>query len=71
MHQLPETGFLRLKQIVGDPKANPPILGIIPVSKSTWWNGVASGRYPKGVKISPRCTAWRAADIRALVEAAK
>jgi hypothetical protein len=22
---LPETGYLRLKQIIGDPKANPPV----------------------------------------------
>ena len=39
MHKLPDTGFLRIRQIVGDPKANPPIAPLIPVSKSTWWNG--------------------------------
>jgi hypothetical protein len=67
---LPETGFLRLPQIVGDPKANPPIPPIIPVSRSGWWAGVKSGRYPRPVKLSPRCTVWKVSDIRALIEQA-
>jgi prophage regulatory protein len=29
---------------------------------------VKSGRYPQGVKLSPRVTAWRASDIRALID---
>jgi predicted DNA-binding transcriptional regulator AlpA len=65
---LPETGFVRLSQIVGDPKAVPPIPAVIPVSKSSWWQGVKSGRYPKSVKLGPRITAWNVADIRALIE---
>jgi hypothetical protein len=68
MHTLPETGFLRLPQIIGNPKADPPIPAVIPVCKSNWWAGVKSGRYPQGVKLSPRVTAWRASDIRALVD---
>lgn len=69
MHNLPETGYLRLPQIIGNPKAKPPIPAVIPVSKSTWWAGVKSLRYPQAVKISPRCTAWRVEDIRKLIEA--
>jgi len=69
-HQLPEVGYLRLRQIIGKPDADPPIPAVIPVGKSTWWAGVKSGRYPTGVKISPRCTAWRVEDIRALIERA-
>lgn len=42
--------------------------GPIPVSRSAWWAGVRSGRYPKPVKLGPRTTAWRAADIRVLIE---
>ena len=67
-HHLPETGFLRVRQIIGDPKAEPPIPSIIPVSQSTWWAGVKSGHYPKPVKLGPRTTAWRVEDIRALIE---
>ena len=66
--QLPEIGFLRLPQIVGNPKSNPPIPALIPVSKSTWWAGVSSGRFPKPIKLGPRITAWRVEDILALIQ---
>ena len=68
MHQLPQTGYLRLTQIIGNPKAEPPIPAVIPVGKSTWWQGVKDGRFPKPVKLGPRTTAWRVGDIRALIE---
>lgn len=68
MYQLPETGFLRLPQIIGDAKRGIP--AVIPVSKSTWWEGCRNGRYPKPVKLGPRTTAWNVADIRALIAAA-
>jgi len=68
MIQLPETGFLRLDDIVGNPKATPPKPAIIPVSKSTWWAGVRSGRFPKSVRLGPKITAWRVEDIRAFIE---
>ena len=64
---LPETGFVRLPHIIGDAKARPPIPAIIPVSKSTWWAGVKSGRFPRPVKLGPRITAWRVEDIRRLI----
>lgn len=67
MHTLPETGYLRLPHIIGDPKARPPIPPLYPVSKSTWWAGVKAGRFPKPVKLGPRITAWRVEDIRALL----
>ena len=67
-YPLPETGYLRLTQIVGDPDANPPIPALIPIGKSTWWEGVKSGRFPKPVKLGPRTTAWRVEDIRAWIE---
>ena len=57
----PETGLVRLSAILSPN-------GPIPVSKSTWWAGVRSGRFPKPVKLGPRTTAWKAADIRALFE---
>jgi prophage regulatory protein len=64
---IPDTGYLRIWHIVGDKKRGlPPIL---PISKSTWWNGVKSGKYPKPVKLGSRITAWKADDIRKLIEA--
>lgn len=68
MYQLPLTGYVRLPTIIGNPKAEPPIPAIIPVGKSTWWQGVKDGRFPKPVKLGPRTTAWRVEDIRALIE---
>jgi predicted DNA-binding transcriptional regulator AlpA len=65
---LPDTGFVRLPQIIGSAKAHPPIPALIPVSRSTWWAGVKSGRYPQPVKLGPRITAWRVEDIRRLIE---
>jgi predicted DNA-binding transcriptional regulator AlpA len=44
----------------------PDVLAAYPVSKSTWWAGVRSGRFPAPVKLGERITAWRAEDIRAL-----
>lgn len=69
MHKLPETGFLRLPQIIGDKHSEPPIPAIIPVSKSSFWAGVKAGRYPRPIKLGARCTAWRVEDIRKFVEA--
>lgn len=56
---LPQVGFVRLKKI----------LQVYPVCKTSWWEGVKSGRFPQPVKLSERCTAWRAEDIRALIAA--
>jgi len=65
---LPDIGYLRLPQIIGDKTANPPIPPLIPVSRSTFLAGVRSGRYPRPVKLSPRTTAWRVKDIREFIE---
>lgn len=73
MHTLPETGYLRLWQIIGKPATpkTPAIPPIIPVSKSTWWAGVRSGRYPQPTRaLGCRITAWNVADIRLLINSA-
>ena len=62
---LPETGFLRIWQIVGNKKTNTPAL--IPISRSSFLVGVKSGKYPKPVKLTERTTAWRVEDIRELI----
>jgi predicted DNA-binding transcriptional regulator AlpA len=69
MHRLPETGYLRLPQILGDPRANIPAL--IPISKSSWWAGIKAGRYPQGIHLGPRTTAWTVESIRALIDSTK
>lgn len=56
-NNLPETGFLRL----------PDVLKLIPIGKSTWWQGVKNGKFPKPVKLGERTTAWRVEDIKNLI----
>ena len=46
----------------------PAILEIFPMGRSSWWRGVKEGRYPAGIKLSPRVTVWRASDIDALIQ---
>ena len=55
--KLPDTGFICLKAV----------LHHIPVGKSSWWAGVASGRFPKSYKIGPRTPAWKVEDIRSFI----
>ena len=66
-NRLSNAGFLRLRHIIGDPKATPPILALIPVGRTTWLNGVKSGIYPKKINLSPRTVAWRSEDIYELI----
>ena len=63
--QVLEGGFLRLSQILGDPRSNTPAL--LPISKSGWFAGIKSGRFPKGIKLG-RATVWPVKEIRALIE---
>ena len=45
----------------------PQVLKLVPVSRSTWWEGVRKGIYPKPVKLGPKITCWLLADIRNLI----
>jgi predicted DNA-binding transcriptional regulator AlpA len=58
MKELTENSLLRIAQV----------LELIPISRSAWWQGVKSGKYPKPVKIGPRTSAWRYGDIAALLK---
>lgn len=58
----PGSHFLRLNGV----------LERIPVSKTSWYEGISNGLYPPGVDISPggsgKVTAWLSDDIDKLVE---
>jgi len=54
----PDTGFVRL----------PQILSVIPIKKSSWWEGVRSGKYPASIKLGANTTVWRAEEIRDLIK---
>jgi hypothetical protein len=67
-YSLPETGYVRLSQILGNPKANPPIPPLLPISKSTWWARVKAGIYPQPVILGPKISAWKVSEVRALLD---
>ncbi len=45
-----------------------PVPAIIPVSRSSWWNGVKTGKYPKPQKLGANTTVWTVKSIRKLIE---
>lgn len=49
--------LLRLKQV----------LEVIPVSKSAWWAGCKSGKYPAPMKLSEKTTVWKLSDLERLI----
>ncbi len=55
---LPPSALLRL----------PQVLALIPVSRSSWYAGIAEGYYPPPVRIGKRVSAWRYEDIVALIK---
>jgi len=44
------------------------VLELLPISRSSWWAGVQTGKYPRPVKLGPRTTCWRLVDILELTE---
>lgn len=56
-NNLPKMGFLRL----------PQVLDLIPISKSSWWLGVKTGKYPKPIKLGRKISVWRVEDIKNLI----
>ena len=50
--------LLRLKQV----------LEFVPISKSSWWAGVKSGKYPKPIKLGERTTCWRLSEVMTVID---
>lgn len=44
------------------------VLNRVPISRSSWWEGCRTGRFPQPIKIGPRTTVWRAEDIDASID---
>lgn len=63
LDRFPNLEFLRVMHIVLPH-------GILPISKSKWWHGVKSGKYPKPVSsdlLGKGITAWSRRDIESLI----
>ena len=46
----------------------PEVLKVFPVGRTPFYAGIAAGDYPQPVRISRRAVAWRASDIKRLIE---
>ena len=57
--------LLRIWHIVGDRKKG--IDPLIPIGRTTFLNGVKSGKYPRGFLIGERTRVWRADDIEKII----
>ena len=51
-------GLLRQKQV----------LELIPISSTSWWRGIQEGIFPKGHRMGPKTTVWKASDIQDLID---
>ena len=58
LNTIPDFSFIRLQQV----------LAIIPVSKSAWYQGVSTGKYPAPTKLGKRTAVYKLADIKKLLE---
>ena len=65
------SGFYRLPQIIGNPKASPPIPGLIPMSKSKFYLLVKQGVFPRPLKISSRLSLWPVDQVQAVIDRIK
>lgn len=51
-------GFMRL----------PEVLSVIPIGKSSWYQGIKQGQFPAPIKLTERTSAWRVEDIQLLIQ---
>jgi len=58
MYNMPSIGFVKLKDV----------LNMVPVGRTTWYEGVKDGRYPAPIRLSKRSAAYRTEDILDLIE---
>jgi predicted DNA-binding transcriptional regulator AlpA len=68
MSASPQERLYRVTDIIGDRKRGIPAL--FPVSRSYWFKGVRSGKFPKPIRLSPGVVVWKSSDIDALIERA-
>lgn len=60
------SAYLRVSDITRNRRTGKP--GVLPVTASTWWSWVKSGKAPAPIRLSPGCTVWREADVLAFAE---
>lgn len=63
---LPQHGYVRISQLVGNPARG--IAPMIPISRSSIWRLVKSGQFPAPIRLSARITVWRVEEVRAWLQ---
>jgi len=58
--------YLRVSDITRNRRTGKP--GMLPITASTWWGWVKSGKAPAPIKLSSGCTVWRYTDVIAFAE---
>lgn len=61
MQALPSEGFVRIGQIIKPS-------GVLPLGRTRWYQGIASGEFPRPKKIGS-ASLWEVQDIRELLSA--
>ena len=44
------------------------VLRLIPISKSSWFAGIKTGKYPAGYKLSARTVVWKESQLKAIID---
>jgi prophage regulatory protein len=57
----PSDALVRIEKIVGPN-------GIIPVSRSAFYQGIKEGIYPKPVRLGKRTSAWRMSELLLVIQ---
>ena len=45
----------------------PQVLHVLGIGKTTFWEGIKTGRFPIPIKLGPRTAVWRVDDIHGLI----
>ena len=64
MLQKPTDMLVRIDKIVGPE-------GLIPISRSAFYQGIKEGIYPKPVRLGKRTSAWRMSELMLIIQAAR
>ena len=63
--------LVRMAQLTGMPRAVPPVLGIVPLDKSTIWRKIKEGDFPKPIRLGANSVAWDLAEVEAWLKSRK
>ena len=58
--------YVRTRDICRDKTTE--VDSLLPIGKTTWWDGVRTGKFPQPIKLGPRTTVWRLEDIERIAE---